>query len=104
QNPNEVLKDGPGGAAGNLRLRQTQGLLIVMECALALLLLTGAGLLIRSFLRLKSVNPGFDPKGVLLARASLLIPVSSRWRQEEWQTWQQVIERIASLPGGKGAG
>jgi predicted permease len=104
QNPNEALKDGAGSAAGNLRLRQTQGLLIVAECALAVLLLTGAGLLIRSFLRIQSVNPGFDPGGVLLARASLMIPVSSRWRQEEWQTWRQVIERIASLPGVKGAG
>jgi putative ABC transport system permease protein len=50
------------------------------------------------------VNPGFDPNGVLMARASLVIPVSSQWRQQEWQTWQQVNERIASLPGVKAAG
>jgi putative ABC transport system permease protein len=104
QNPNEALKVGAGSAAGNLRLRQTQGLLVVAECALAVLLLTGAGLLIRSFFHLQSVNPGFDPNGVLLARASLVIPVSSQWRQQEWQTWQQVNERIASLPGVKAAG
>jgi predicted permease len=104
QNPNEALKMGAGSAVGNLRLRQTQGLLVVAECALAMLLLTGAGLLIRSFIQLQSVNPGFDPNGVLLVRASLLVPVSRQWRQEEWQTWQQVNERIASLPGVKGVG
>ncbi len=104
QHPNEALKEGGGSAARGLRLRQTQGLLVVAECALAVLLLTGAGLLIRSFLHLQSVNPGFDPSSVLLVRANLLIPVSGQWRQEEWQTWRQINERIASLPGVKGAG
>jgi predicted permease len=104
QNPSEALKGGAGGAAGNLRLRRTQGLLIVAECALAVLVLTGAWLLVRSFLRLQSVNPGFDPSGVLLARVNLRIPVSSQWRREEWQTWQRINERIAGLPGVKGVG
>jgi len=104
QNPNEALKEGGGAAAKGLRLRQTQGLLVVAECALAVLLLTGAGLLIRSFLHLQSVNPGFDPSGVLVVRASLVIPVSRQWRQEEWLAWQQINERIASLPGVKDAG
>ncbi|MGH9937362.1 MAG: ABC transporter permease, partial [Blastocatellia bacterium] len=104
QQPNEALKEGSGSAVKSLRLRQTQGLLVVAECALAVLLLTGAGLLIRSFLHLQSVNPGFDPNGVMLARASLVIPVSRQWRQEEWLAWQQINERIAGLPGVKGAG
>lgn len=103
QRPNEALKEG-GQSAQGWGLRRKQGFLVVAECALAVLLLTGAGLLIRSFLHLQAVNPGFDPNGVLLVRTSLLIPVSNQWRQEEWLSWQQVSERIAGLPGVKGVG
>jgi putative ABC transport system permease protein len=70
-NPNEALKEGGRSSSGGLRLRQTRGLLIVVECALAVALLTSAGLMIRSFIRLQSIDPGFKPEGVLLARVSL---------------------------------
>src|SRR5262245_7976691 len=97
-NPNDALKEGGRGSSGGLRLRQTRGLLVVVECALAVALLSSAGLMIRSFMRLHSVGPGFKPEGLLLARVSL--PQSTN--RTETQTaafFRQVNEQIAALPG-----
>jgi predicted permease len=71
------------------------GLLVVAECALAVVLLTGAGLLVRSFLRLQAVNPGFKPEGVLLIRVAP--PTSIRGGGAE-AFFQQIRERISGLP------
>src|SRR5262245_16763535 len=102
-NPNEALKSVGRSSSGGLRLRQTRGLLVVVECALAVMLLVSAGLLIRSFLHLQSVDPGFKPDGVLLARVSL--PRSStRTGPQTVAFFQQVIERVAALPDVKAAG
>ena len=98
-NPGEALKDGGAGAGtgpGRLRVR---GMLVIVECTLAVALLAGAGLLIRSFLVVRGVNPGFADRDVLLVRVNLPIPVSRDWRQQEWRTFQQLHERIGALPG-----
>jgi putative ABC transport system permease protein len=109
QRPNEALKDGGAVASGGLRLRQTRGLLVAMECALAVALLTGAGLLVRSFLRLQAVAPGFKPEGALLARLSRAgmgsktdpsAPAAVPFNVFQ----QQIFERIASLPGVRAVG
>ena len=100
-NPNEALKEGSSNSSGGLRLYQTRGLLVVAECALAVVLLAGAGLLIRSFLLLQSVNPGFKPEGVLLLRLS---PPLSMLRGSNAEAFgQQLRERIAALPGVQAA-
>ena len=66
-----VIKEGGRGAGmGGVRDRLRTGL-IVAELAVALVLLVGAGLLIRSSLALQRVNPGFDPSGVLSTRLAL---------------------------------
>src|SRR6185369_2347904 len=69
---NGVLKEGgrssTGGAAGHHRIRK---LLIIAEVALSLVLLVGAGLLIRSYQRIAGANPGFNARGVLSLRLSL---------------------------------
>jgi putative ABC transport system permease protein len=102
-NPNEILKEGGRGSSGGLRLRQTGGLLVVAESALAMALLVSAGLLVRSFLCLQSVDPGFKPEGVLLARVSL--PRSTtRTGAETAAFFRQAIERVAALPGVQAAG
>ena len=103
QHPNDALKEGSRNSSGGLRLRQTRGLLVVMECALSVVLLTGAGLLIRSFQRLQSVNPGFNPEGVLLVRVSLPkvtgnVGAQSVFTQRE-AVFDQITERIAGVPG-----
>jgi predicted permease len=95
QRPQQALKEN-STSSGGLGLRRTHSLLAVLECALAVVLLTGAGLLIRSFLHLQSVNPGFNPAGVLLARVSP--PLSLHGNRGE-AYFQQVRERIAAIPG-----
>jgi putative ABC transport system permease protein len=67
-NPNETLKTGRSSASERQGLRSA---LVVAETALALILLASAGLFLRSFIRLQSVSPGFDPRGVMTAEFSL---------------------------------
>src|SRR5262245_53927311 len=94
-NPNEALKEGGRGSSGGLRLRRTRGLLVVVECTLAVGLLASAGLMIRSFIRLQSVDPGFKPEGLLLARVSLP-QLTDRSKAEVF--FQPVIDRVSALP------
>ncbi len=105
--PNEALKEGSRGAYGGLRLRQTNGLLTVFECALATILLIGAGLLIHSLIRLRSVDPGFKPEGALQIRLSLIgagpkNTSSTQSALPPTEFYSQLIERITALPGVQG--
>jgi predicted permease len=102
-NPSEALKEGGRGSSGGLRLRQTRGLLVVAECALAVTLLACAGLMIRSFMHLQSVDPGFKPEGLLLARVSLPLSLD-RTSAQTSAFCQQVVDRVAALPGVQAAG
>jgi putative ABC transport system permease protein len=98
---NAALKDGTRGTstAGGHRLR---GALVVTEVALSLVLLVGAGLMIKSFWRLQQVNPGFDPQSLLSVEVAL--PESKYPESRERATFfQQTLERISALPGVRGA-
>jgi putative ABC transport system permease protein len=66
----EALREDSGSTTGGRR-RRLQGILVVAEVALALVLLVGAGLLVRSFIALNRVNPGYDTRDVLAARIRL---------------------------------
>ena len=68
---NQALKEGGRGATDGPVGRRTRSLLVVCEVSLALLLLIGAGLLIKGFRVLQHVNPGFDPQNVLTMRVEL---------------------------------
>ncbi len=98
-----ALKDGGrGGTVGKARHRARQGL-VVTQIALALVLLVGAGLMLRSFWRLISVNPGVDPAGVLTLQLNL--------PESEYESgsrtalfYTQLLEKVRALPGVAKAG
>src|SRR5262249_32182501 len=93
---NASLKEGGrGGLFQRQRIRQA---LLVAEVALAVVLLVGAGLLIRSFVNLVNVEPGFRAKNLLTARVALPYPrYQEPARREQFQ--RQVLERVAAIPG-----
>ena len=101
-NLNELLKEGGRSGVGQ-RQRRLRDALVVVEVALALVLLVGAGLLIRSFWKLQQADPGFNPERVLTA--SLSLP-NARYGDAPKVTafQQQLLERVAALPGVQSAG
>jgi putative ABC transport system permease protein len=98
----ETLKEGgrTGASPGRQRLR---GLLVVAEVALSLVLLVGAGLLVKSFLRLSSVDLGFKPTNVLSMQLSLPRAAYPNHRQRA-AFYDQLVTRVESLPGVQAAG
>jgi len=101
-NLNESLKEGGRSTAAPGRAR-TRNLLVISEVALALVLLIGAGLMIRSFMRLQQVNPGFDAKHLLTM--NILLPGQKyRERQQINTFFDQLFERIRAVPGVEGVG
>jgi putative ABC transport system permease protein len=97
--PQESLKsDGrAGGGRAGSRVRQV---LVVAEIALSVVLLLGAGLLIRSFLNVQRLDPGFEPKGVLTMR--LTLPRERYPDDAAGAFFDRLVERIAALPGVRG--
>jgi putative ABC transport system permease protein len=69
-NLNESLKEGSRTTGGSLRRNRVRSFFVIAEVAICLVLLVGAGLMIRSFIRLINVNPGFNPENVLTIRFS----------------------------------
>jgi putative ABC transport system permease protein len=100
---NEMLKEGGRSAAAGAGRRRLRSLLVVAEVALSLVLLVGAGLMMRSFLRLQQVNPGLDPTNVLTMAVAL---PSAKYHEPEKKSafFQRVLERVRSLPGVVAAG
>jgi putative ABC transport system permease protein len=94
---NEVLKDSGRGVSGGLGRSRLLGSLVVSEIALALVLLVGAGLMIRSLQRLQAVDPGFDSERLLTMRFSL--PPQKYPREQIGGFNQQLRERLRALPG-----
>jgi putative ABC transport system permease protein len=103
---NESLKEGMRGMTSSLGRNRLRSLLVVCEIALALMLLVGAGLLIRSFIRLQQVSPGFDPRSVMAAEVALPFQPGAKYEDEKKQAafFEQAIERIETIPGVESAG
>ena len=104
-NLNDVLKEGGRTAAGPGRGR-LRNALVVMEVALALVLLAGAGLTLKSLSRLLNVNPGFQSESVLTMDLFLFGPpfMGDAGLEKARATYDQLMERIHALPGVKAAG
>ncbi len=98
----ETLKEGGRGSStgGRNRLRS---LLVVSEVALALLLMVGASLMIRSLIRLQDVNPGFNPGNVLTASVNLP-PARYVSPPQQLAFYQRLEERLKAMPGVVAAG
>jgi predicted permease len=88
-----------GAATGAPSTRSLRRLLVIAECALAVVLLAGAGLLVRSLSQVRAVKPGFDTSRVLLVRVNLPLPMSPQWRRQEWSMFQDIEARVAAIPG-----
>ena len=101
-NLNDSLKEG-GRTGSATRGNRTRSTFVVVEIALALVLLVGAGLLIRSFKHLLDVNPGFDPSRTVTMRLSL---PSSRYGGEgqREQFFSRFFEHVGALPGVDASG
>jgi len=100
---NESLKEGGKNLGGGPRSHRLRNVFVVTQVALALVLLVGAGLLMKSFSRLQSVEPGFDPDRLLTMRVSL--------PERKYDTdpklvsfFQQALDKIRNLPGVESAG
>jgi putative ABC transport system permease protein len=99
----DSLKEGGkniGGSAGGQRLRS---LFVVTQVALALVLLVGAGLLLKSFNRLRSVDTGFDSKNLLAVRLNLL-PGKYDTDQKRIDFFKRAVEQMKAIPGVESAG
>jgi predicted permease len=98
--PGAALKEGRS-SSGGISGRRLRSLLLITEFSLAVLLLAGAGLLLRSFSKLQAVDPGFDPARVL----HMQLTPARNGTADQWRVfYQQLSERIAALPGVEAAG
>ncbi len=101
-NLSDALKEGAKNSEATFRNR-TRSLLVVFESALAVVLLVGAGLLIRSLIVLQNTNPGFDASNVLTMRVDL--PGGKYDTPEKASSfYQQLEQRLSALPGVESAG
>jgi putative ABC transport system permease protein len=100
---NRSLREGARNLAGAARITRTRNLIVVAEVALSLLLLTGAGLLVRSLGLILQADPGFDPERVIALDVAL-----STSRHENGlaraRFFEALLERVRALPGVAAAG
>ncbi len=102
-NLQDALKDGGRGGSAGGSSRKLRGALVVSEIALAVLLLVGAGLLIRSFRQLLEVSPGFQTQHLLTVEISL--PEKAYPDGAPVQTFfKQLTDRVSTIPGVQAAG
>lgn len=86
------------GTAGSRRRNRARSMIAMAQIALSMVLLVGSGLLIRSFIRLRSVQPGFDPQNVLTAQ--MFLPLTSYPQASDRVTfYQSVLRTLQAAPG-----
>jgi putative ABC transport system permease protein len=99
---NDTLKEATRGSAESFRTNRMRSLLVASEFALALVLLVGAGLILRSFFALLSVDAGFDPRDVLSMQLSLK---GTRQAEPDRRAgfFRELVDRVEALPGVESA-
>ncbi len=95
--PNLTVSLREGGRGSGFHSRGLRSALMVSEVALALVLLIGAGLLIRSFIKLLDVDPGYQAENLLTAR--LALPPRYSEKTQRVQFYERVLQRLAAVPG-----
>lgn len=101
-NLNDTLKEGGRSNSEGIQRNRLRSFLVASEFALALVLLIGAGLMIRSFFALQRVDPGFNPHSVL----SMVVSVAGSREEEPGPRgifYEQLLDRVRSLPGVQAA-
>ena len=94
----EPLKDSGKGVSGGFRRGRLRNALVVLEVALSVVLLSGAGLLMRSFIRLQQVDLGFNPDNILFAR--LPLPRNQyKTSADKQRFYRQLLDRLHATPG-----
>ncbi len=101
---NDALKQGGPRSVIGGGLFRVRGVLVVAEIALSVVLLSGAGLLIKSFITLNSVALGFQPESVLVIKATVPWGNAQSHGRQESQKFKDVISQVAALPGVLAAG
>jgi predicted permease len=99
--PSTTLREGTRTTTAGRHQHHVHGALVIAETAIGLLLLVGSGLLIRSFVRVIHVEPGFDTRHVLLA--SIDLPDNRYPGDKNVQFYNQLLPRLAALPGVQNA-
>ena len=107
----ESLKEGGRSATTGARTNQVRNSLVVAEIALALVLLVGAGLLLKSYARVQNIDPGFDRQNVLTAEVNLSETKYPQYGAADYnhgaamiKFWDEALRRLQQLPGVEAAG
>jgi putative ABC transport system permease protein len=99
----QSLQQGSKGSTGGLHGTRLRAFLVVSQVSLSLLLLAGAGLLIKSFFNLRATNPGFEPTRLLTL--DQVIPRARYPEPDQWRRfYDQLLPKLAALPGVENAG
>ena len=99
-NVNETLKESASAAAQGTRRQRLRSALVISEVALSLVLLIGAGVMVKGFLQLQGTSLGFNPENTL--KMAVFLP-QAKYREGAQQSafYKQALERVAALPGVK---
>jgi putative ABC transport system permease protein len=98
-NVNETLQQGAKGSSGGLQSHRLRALLVISQVALSLLLLTGSGLLIKSFVNLRATDPGFVPDRLMTTQINLPRVSYDKDPARQLRVFQGIEAKLAAIPG-----
>lgn len=101
--PNDSLRDAGARGATNAGTKGASRLLVVVEIGMAMVLVIGAGLMVKSLLKLQAENTGFNPNGILTFQLNLPQAVYPK-NDDTIRTYGRIIEEVSGVPGVRAAG